>query len=135
MACFIVPATEAIITTVATKVVESKEKKAVDAVDGKDITISADNTVKFSQKLKMLNGLLWGGSGLLAFEHFWHGEIQPFAPFLTAASSKADTVEMLHEMSTVGVSMALLITAVWGAITLVSSKVTSKNVSVSLEDK
>ena len=59
----------------------------------------------------------------MAFEHFWHGEIQPFFPFLTAASNPADTAEMLHEMSTVGVSMAVLVTLVWGIITYVSTKI------------
>ena len=54
-----------------------------------------------------------GGCILLAFEHLWHGEIVPWFPFLTAMSSPEDTTEMLHEMATVGVTMAALITVVW----------------------
>lgn len=107
MACFVIPATEAIITTVATKIIEKKETSEIS-----DLTVT--NKEFFSTKLKRLNKMLWGGSALLAFEHLWHGEIQPFFPFLTAAANEADAVNMLHEMSTVGVTMALLVTFVWG---------------------
>lgn len=107
MACFVIPATEAIITTVATKIIEKKETS-----ETSDLTVT--NKEFFSTKLKRLNKMLWGGSALLAFEHLWHGEIQPFFPFLTAAANEADAVNMLHEMSTVGVTMALLVTFVWG---------------------
>ena len=107
MACFVIPATEAIITTVATKIIEKKETS-----ETSELTVT--NKEFFSTKLKRLNKMLWGGSALLAFEHLWHGEIQPFFPFLTAAANEADAVNMLHEMSTVGVTMALLVTFVWG---------------------
>ena len=110
MGCFIVPATEAVVTTVITKVVEKKEKKEGVAFDH----------VKFSSKLKNLNGLLWGGSTLLAFEHVWHGEVQPFFPFLTAAESAESLAEMFHEMGTVGVGMAAAVTIVWGVVTGIS---------------
>ena len=77
--------------------------------------------IPFSRKLGWLNKLLWGGSGLLAFEHVWHGEVVPWFPFLTAASNPADVTEMLQEMSTVGVTMAVLVTAVWAGMLVVSS--------------
>lgn len=112
MACFVVPATEAIVTTIATKLVEKKELS-----EGTSVEIK--NKELLSSKLKRLNGLLWGGSALLAFEHFWHGEIQPFFPFLTAASNPEDAIEMLREMSTVGVTMAVLTTAVWAVTNVV----------------
>lgn len=118
MACFVIPATEAIVTTVATKIIEKKEA----SVDNAEINF--ENKELFSTKLKRLNNLLWGGSALLAFEHLWHGEIQAFFPFLTAAANKADAVEMLHEMSTVGVTMAVLVTAVWAVSNVVMSKKT-----------
>ena len=35
---------------------------------------------------------------------------------------------MLHEMATVGVSMAVLITVVWGAMCLVADHLVKKNV-------
>lgn len=65
------------------------------------------------KKLHLLSNFLFSGSILLVFEHFWHGEIVPFFPFLTGARSPEDTYTMLQEMSTVGVSIALLITVIW----------------------
>lgn len=123
MACFVVPATEAIVTTVATKIIENKEDKSLSAELENGVSISEMHKERLSKKLKRLNYMLWGGSGLLAFEHLWHGEIQPFFPFLTAASNPTDAVEMLREMSTVGVSMAIMVTAVWGVMTFVTSKI------------
>jgi hypothetical protein len=123
MACFTVPAAEAIITTIAGKIIENKEKKM--ALSGAVSTKAEDNSeenpkIKFSTKLGWLNKMLWGGSALLAFEHVWHGEVVPFFPFLTAVEN-GEASEMLHEMATAGVSMALLVTAVWGIMVGVSS--------------
>lgn len=117
MACFIVPATEAIVTTVAQKVIKKKERN--------ENNKNSDIKIRFSEKLKWLNGMLWGGSGLLAFEHIWHGEVTPFFPFLTAASDLADRAEMLHEMATSGSAMAILVTAVWAGAVIVSNKIAS----------
>ena len=114
MACFVVSAAEAIVTTIVTKIVEKKEKNSSE-VNSKELTTESINTQKtpFSRKLKWLRNMLWGGSALLAFEHVWHGEIVPWFPFLTAASNPSDTAEMLHEIATVGVAMAALVTFVW----------------------
>ena len=114
MACFAVPLAEAIVTTVVRKVIEKKEKAPKEV----EITLDGELSEKavktpFSRKLKWLTNLLWGGSALLAFEHVWHGEVVPWFPFLTAASNPEDAAEMLHEMATVGVSMAALVTLVW----------------------
>ena len=112
MACFTVPAAEAIITTVAQKIIKSKEKhQTVDA--SKNTSDAATPKIPFSTKIGWLNKMLWGGSALLAFEHVWHGEVVPFFPFLTAVEN-GEAAEMLHEMATAGVSMALIVTAVWG---------------------
>ncbi|MCR4840037.1 MAG: hypothetical protein K5848_00690 [Lachnospiraceae bacterium] len=126
MACFIVPAAEAVITTVATKVVESGEKKA-DSV--KEEKHEAVQKVPFSRKLKWLNNMLWGGSALLAFEHVWHGEVVPYFPFLTAAGNPNDLVEMLQEMSTTGVTMAALTTLVWAGMVAAASAIEKRNVT------
>ncbi len=67
--------------------------------------------------------MLWGGSALLAFEHIWHGEVTPWFPFLTAASNPADAMEMLFEMSTSGVAMAALVTAVWVGMVLAANNI------------
>lgn len=122
MACFLVSAAEALITTAVTKVVEKNEKKQNDLMisfDGEKVESAA--RIPFSRKLKWLNRMLWGGSALLMFEHIWHGEVVPFFPFLTAASNAEDASEMLHEMATVGVSMAVLVTVVWIGMVIVSS--------------
>ena len=100
-----------------------KKKEQSSGKDHEKVEITIDGqhteTVEkrpFSTKMKWLNNLLWGGSGLLMFEHLWHGEITPYFPFLTAMADPADMSAMLHEMATVGVCMALAITAVWAVI-------------------
>ena len=60
---------------------------------------------------------------MLALEHLWHGEIVPWFPFLTAMSDPGNTVEMLQEMATVGVGMAVLITLVWVAMCKVAESI------------
>lgn len=120
MACFLVPTTEAIVTTIIEKKLSSKEKK-----DGEKHNSSL---FQFSKKLKWLNNMLWGGSTLLAFEHLWHGEIVPFFPFLTAASNPDDAVKMLHEMATIGVTMAVLVTVVWIIMVIVSNTIEKRPV-------
>ncbi|MBO4242005.1 MAG: hypothetical protein J5883_01855 [Clostridiales bacterium] len=105
MACFLVPTAEAIAVAAAKKVVSRKEDNS-----GKSVKIP------MSVKLKWLSGMLVGGSFLLAFEHIWHGEVTPWFPFLTAMSDPSDAAEMFHEMATVGVTMAVLVTLVWVGI-------------------
>lgn len=121
MACFIVPATEAVITTVATKVLQKKESASEEVKVSFDGVTSTDAVkIPFSQKMKWLNNLLWGGSALLAFEHVWHGEVTPWFPFLTAAGNSVDAAEMLQEMATAGIGMTVLVTAIWGGMLTVS---------------
>ena len=122
MACFTVPVAEAVITTVATKIIEKKELKAIENGTAQACKNHEVNHVRFSTKLKSLTKLLWGGSALLAFEHLWHGEITPFPPFITAMQSAEDTAEMLHEISTVGVTMAVIVTGFWAVMTFVLAK-------------
>lgn len=125
MACFLVPAAEAIVITVVKQVAKKKENANPAAV--RDAALSENSSkIPFTRKLNWLTNLLWGGSALLAFEHLWHGEVTPWFPFLTAAGNPADASVMLHEMSTVGVSMAVLVTAVWVGMLLVTSAMTRK---------
>jgi hypothetical protein len=128
MACFLVPTAEAIITAVAAKASKSSEEKNLEkiSVEGAGEEIVEPKPIPFSRKLKWLTYMLLGGAVLLAFEHVWHGEVVPWPPFLTAASNPADTAEMLHEMSTVGVTMAIIITVVWIGMVVVSSIMTKK---------
>lgn len=116
MACFIAPAAEAVVTTVATHLIKTNEAKNADIVS------EEMPKVTLSHKLGWLNKMLWGGSALLAFEHLWHGEVSPVFPFLTAVAN-GETQEMLNEIGTNGVTMAVLVTAVWAGIVLVSNNI------------
>ena len=136
MACFTVPAAEAIITTVAERIIKSKEKKM--ALSGAVNTKADENEtpkISLSTKIGWLNKMLWGGSALLAFEHVWHGEVVPFFPFLTAVKD-GEASEMFHEMATAGVCMALLVTAAWGimvgVVSMLEKKSKNKNTSASV---
>lgn len=109
MACFIVPAAEAVVVGIVSKVKTSSEKK--------EITQETEiHGWTMGQKLSLLVKLLAGGAVLLMFEHVWHGEVIPYFPFLSAMCSPEDTGEMLREMSTVGVAMAAIVTTVWAGI-------------------
>ena len=122
MACFIVPATEAVITGVASKIAKNNEKTSNGEENVNDL-----QKVKLSTKLGWLTKMLTGGSVLLAFEHVWHGEVVPFFPFLTAMKDPGEAAEMFHEMATVGVTMAVIITAVWAGMLAVSSHIEKKS--------
>ena len=99
MACFTVPLAEGIIISVAKKIAFKKK---------------ADSVIK--EKLGHLENMLYGGSFLLAIEHIYHGEVVLYPPFLTAMKNPEDIPEMLHEIATVGVSMAAIVTVVWGLV-------------------
>ena len=120
MACFLVSAAGAVAVSAASKAVKHnesvKEAKETHAAQVAAAVDASETKGPFSRKLSWLAYLLWGGAFLLMFEHVWHGEVVPWFPFLTNASNPADAAEMLHEMSTVGVCMALLIVAVWAGI-------------------
>lgn len=122
MACFLVPAAEAIIVTAVAYSIKKKEQKLEAPKLAETNTDAAQQPAKlsWSRKLSWLSGLLWGGILLLAFEHLWHGEVVPWPPFLTAMGSAADTADMLHEMATVGVAMAAAVTAVWGGMVAIA---------------
>lgn len=93
MACFLVPGAEAVVTTIIQKTVGKEKAEKL--------------------KLKWLNTMLWGGVLLLAVEHMWHGEIVLWPPFLTAMNNPADVAPMLHEMATIGTTMAVIVTLTW----------------------
>jgi len=123
MGCFIIPAAEAVVATIAYQVIKSKEKSAMPFKKDVGLAVTTDKRLPFSHKLKWLTNMLWGGSFLLAFEHVWHGEVIPWFPFLTAMNNPADMAEMLHEMATAGTLMSVLVTAVWACMVLITSKV------------
>ena len=114
MACFVAPMAEAIIVTVVKIIVDKKERKAL--AEGATLKSSrslSKTGISWSKKLSWLNLMLWGGVVLLALEHLWHGEIVPFPPFLTAMRNPDEIAPMFHEIATFGVTMAVVVTAVW----------------------
>ena len=112
MACFIVPAAEAAVITIVRRIAESKQDKKYSVTKINPEAVLEKKTGILHQT-RWLTNLLWGGSVLLAFEHVWHGEVQPWFPFLTAMRDSEATSAMLHEMATNGVGMAALVTTVW----------------------
>ena len=117
MACFTVPLAEALVVSAVKAIVANKHKTDALVAEGK----STAKLESFKEKIGWLEKLLYGGSALLAIEHIYHGEVILYPPFLTAMKTPEEIPEMLHEMATVGVGMALLTTAVWGVMLLVSA--------------
>ena len=109
MACFTAPLAEAIVISIVKSIVYKKHK-----TDELVKTSQNNDSGSITTKLGWLEKMLYGGSFLLAVEHIYHGEIVFYPPFLTAMRSPEEISVMLHEIATVGVGMAVLVTAVWG---------------------
>lgn len=124
MACFVVPLTEAVVVSAAEFVYGKVVARSVVSEAEKSLKLES-----FSQKIGSLKKMLYGGSFLLAIEHIYHGEVVLYPPFLTAMRSAEDTAEMLSEMSTVGVSMAVLVTCAWGIAMGIKALLKKKSVS------
>lgn len=129
MGCFVVPMAEALIVSIAKKAVEKKQKKAaLESANGKEEKNSLkiepwefeQTRLGWSQKLSWLSRLLWGGVFLLVIEHIWHGEVVLWPPFLTAMRNPSEIPIMLHEMATVGTSMAIFVTLTWAVMVTVA---------------
>ncbi len=125
MACFLVPAAEAVVTTVVARAMKSRAGAAPVGSDSSEGQCAKEVAAKspFLRKLHWLTSMLWGGSFLLGFEHIWSGEVTPWFPFLTAAGNPNDLSAMLHEMATSGVAMAALVTVVWVGMVLVTNAI------------
>ncbi len=113
MACFLVSVAEAAVVSVVNHFVPEKKDEG-------------SYKISMKTKLKWLSGMLWGGSALLALEHVWHGEIIATPPFLSAMKNAEDAATMFHEMATVGVCMALLITSVWVIMCLAADRMAAR---------
>jgi hypothetical protein len=102
MACFIVPMSLGIVTTIFRK--------------------------KIPENLKIgwLNIMIWGGVIMLAVEHIAHGEVVLFPPFLTAMETPSEIPVMLQEMAIVGVTMTIAIVSIWLIMVFVSQKIMQK---------
>ena len=125
MACFLVSTAEAIVVTAAAKAAKNSEMKAESLKLEKKAAVEArqEKVLPWSKKRMILAQLLWGGAFLLCFEHIWHGEVVPWFPFLTAMNDPGDTAEMLHEMSTIGVTMAIIVTVTWAIMMFVADRI------------
>ena len=125
MACFLVSTAEAIVVTVAAKAAKNSEMKTESVKREKKAAVETkqEKVLPWSKKLMILAQLLWGGAFLLCFEHIWHGEVVPWFPFLTAMNDPGDTAEMLHEMGTIGVTMAVIVTVTWAIMMFVADRI------------
>ena len=94
MACFIVPLTQAVATTIYRKTTKHQESFV-------------------GRNLKTLELMLWGGSLMLIVDHIINGEVTYMYPFFTALETEGGGLVMLREMLTVGLPMSVLVTAVW----------------------
>jgi hypothetical protein len=92
MSCFLVPLAEAVAVSVVRK---SNEKK-----------IRGENARPLMRHLPTLEKMLWGGSLMLIVDHFINKEF---------------TVDV-RDMLTVGVPMAVVLTAVWAVYALVKER-------------
>lgn len=121
MACFIVPLTQAVATTLYRRHVEKKSSLAPSgAFWGK----GAEGGKGAS--LQRLELMLWGGSAMLILDHIISGEIMPVFPFFSALLTEGGGFTMLREMLTVGLPMSLLVTAIWGIGCLLQLKAVRK---------
>jgi hypothetical protein len=109
MACFLAPAGVAVVTTIVQKIVKRKETAAAGERTEKA-------TGKWTQRLRWLNTMLWGGSALLALEHVMTGELVPWPPFLTAMQTPGGTGPMLREIATYGAVMTVAVLVFWGGM-------------------
>ena len=99
MSCFIVPLTQAVVTTAYRK----RHQKDIESPEASAL----------KRHLPALEKMLWGGSVMLIVDHVINGELSWKFPFFTALATEGGGMVMLREMLTVGVPMSLLITLVW----------------------
>ncbi|MGB9717717.1 MAG: hypothetical protein ACPL4E_04680 [Thermoproteota archaeon] len=102
MACFLVPMTVAIFTSLFRR------------------------RVPKTLMINVLNLLLWGGVLGLAVEHVAHGEVVPYPPFLTAGIE-----HVIPEMVTIGIPMTISVSGVWGLIVLTVNSPPGKSLRIS----
>lgn len=119
MACFIVPLTQAVATTIyrkhREKVTNTQSPTQGHQQRGPQRTRfewGAEHVVTNTQ-LKTLEQMLWGGSLMLIVDHIINGEVTYIYPFFTALQTEGGGLVMLREMLTVGVPMSVLVTLVW----------------------
>ena len=98
MSCFIVPLTQAVVTTVVRKRNEKLGRYPSNA---------------WMQNLPKLELMLWGGSLMLIVDHIINGELTYYFPFFTALEKEGGAYTMLREVCTTGLCMSIIITFVY----------------------
>jgi hypothetical protein len=93
MSCFLVPLAEAVVVSAVRK---GNEKK-----------IHGENAHPLLRELPTLEKMLWGGSLMLVVDHAINRELTTFS---------------WHDILTVGVPMAVVLTAAWAVWALVKSR-------------
>ncbi|MBO4842930.1 MAG: hypothetical protein J5478_06135 [Bacteroidales bacterium] len=93
MSCFLVPLTQAAVTSI---VRSHHEKK-----------IQSGQAGALMRHLPALEKMLWGGAVVLLVDHAIHGELLTFS---------------LRELLTVGVPMSVVLTGVWAVYALVKER-------------
>ena len=107
MSCFIVPLTQAIVTSGLRKANEKNIENSHSPL---------------KRHLPALEKMLWGGSVMLIVDHIINGELTWKFPFFTALELEGGGAVMLREMLTVGVPMSLAITAIWAVYAIIKER-------------
>ncbi len=94
MACFIAPLVEAIAVTAIRK-------------------SGLKGNSPYLQHLPDLEKMLWGGTLMLIVDHIINGELTWTFPFFTSLGQTGGTAILWREVLTVGMPMALALTAAW----------------------
>jgi hypothetical protein len=111
MACFVAPATVALVTTVVRKVAEKREgTSTAQRTDHSSTKVSG----KWTQRLGWLNAMLWGGTIMLVLDHILSGELIARPPFLTALSAPIQTGAVLREILVTGGAITAAVFVAWG---------------------
>ena len=95
MACFIAPLVEAIAVTAIRK-------------------SGLNGNSPYLKHLPDLEKMLWGGTLMLIVDHIINGELTWTFPFFTSLGQTGGAAILWREVLTVGVPMALALTAAWG---------------------
>ncbi len=112
MACFIVPMTQAIATTVIRK----------SALKQSDTQTIKQSDSPLMLHVPALEKMLWGGTVMLIVDHIINGEVTWKYPFFTALTETGGVGVMLREMLTVGLPMSVVLTLVWIGYSLLKER-------------